>query len=156
MNRIRSLVFFLLLLPFSVISQVYIDKNRSEVKMKLEQQISANNNLDIKLLESDTTLVYSIHDPKVQQADFIYQFDHDGKCNSEKVIASCDSCYQKFLQAALSRKEYGWIKINSNQYASKYSAKMMIDIPPENKQFSFRILRTNWSKKLYKILMKGL
>lgn len=140
---------FLLILPTTCFSQNFIGKSKSLTKKKLQTQILKNDSLDITLVDNDSVLIYSIKAGKTLPADFIYRFDKSGKCQLEKVIAGCDSCFNKFLKIVLEQKKYGWQKINENQYISKYSARMLLEVPPENKDFSYTILHTNWTKQLY-------
>ena len=151
MSRTRSIAILLFFLPFAANSQMYINKSREWVKKKLERHMTTYDNLSTRLQETDSSLHLLFRGPKTQPADFIYNFDQFGKCNSEKVIAYCDSCFQKFLQAALAGKKYGWRKINGNQYISKYNARMLLETRPEKTDFSFRIIRTSWTRKLYRL-----
>jgi len=150
MNRLTFLL--LLLLPATVFSQNFIGRSKAQVKKFLQKQILKNDSLDITLTEDDPFLRYSIKAGKTLPADFVYGFNKSGKCQSEKIIALCDSCFNKFLTNILSEKRYQWKKINENQYVSKYGARMMIELPPENKDFSYTILKTDWNKEMYKLL----
>ena len=149
MNRI---ILFLLLLPAAGFSQNFIGKNKAWVKKYLQKQISKNDSITITLTDNDSALLYSIKAGKTLPADFIYGFNKSGKCQSEKIIAGCDSCFNKFLKNLLSEKRYEWKKINENQYVSKYAAQRMIELPPENNNFSYTILKTDWNKNMYKLL----
>ena len=146
--------FLLVLLLFPVIgfSQNFIGKSKTQVNKELQRQIVKNDSLEITLSDKGSTLLLSVKAGKVSPADFIYGFDKSGKCQSEKIIAGCDSCYNKFLQAALAIKKYGWKKINENQYVSKYTSRMMIELPAENKELTYTILRTEWTKEAYNML----
>jgi len=144
---------FLLLMPVAGFSQNFIGKSKASVMKHLQQQQTRNDSLAITLIHTDSTITYKVPAGKTQAADFVYEFGPDGKCRMEKVRASCDSCFKKYLQRALDQKKYKWKKINDNQYVSKYSKRRMIELPAEGNDFSFTILRTGWSKKLYAILM---
>lgn len=102
--------------------------------------------------DKDSTLVIAYKDQTVQPVVFIYTFNKKGRCWSEKIIAGCDSCFTKYLYGVLDQKKYGWKKINENQYVSNYVDRMMLEFPPENKDFSYVILRTAWTKELYRLL----
>jgi hypothetical protein len=149
MNRI---ILFLLLLPAAGFSQNFIGRSKAQVKKILQKQILKNDSLDITLTDDDSVLHYSIKAGKTLPADFIYGFTKSGKCQSEKIIALCDSCFNKFLKNVLSQKRYDWKKINENQYVSKYAARMMIELPQENTDFYYTILKTDWNKNMYKLL----
>lgn len=148
---IRIILFFLLL-PVTGISQNFIGKSKAQVKKFLQKKILKNDSLDITLTDEDLFLRFSIKAGKTLPSNFIYGFNKSGKCQSEKIIALCDSCFNKFLTNILSEKKYQWKKINENQYVSKYSARMMIELPPENKDFAYTILKTDWNKNMYKLL----
>ena len=146
------IVLFLYLLPVTCFSQNFIGKNKTQVKKNLQRQIVKHDSITITLTDNNSVIVYSVKAGKESPADFVYGFDKSGKCRLEKIIAGCDSCYKKFLQTALGQKKYEWKKINENQYISKYAARMMIELPAEIKDFSYIILKTEWTKKLYSIL----
>jgi hypothetical protein len=145
----------MLLIPGACISQGFINKSKTQVRKILERQVKLNDTLKIDLIESDSNMVYSIHDPKLQPMDFIYQFDDKAKCNSETIIAYCDSCYLKFLNNVLAKEKYGWIRLNGNQYASKFSERLLLEILTKDSTYSFRLVRTNWTKTLYRMLLEG-
>ncbi len=146
------IILFLLLLPLTGFSQNFIGKSKARVKKFLQREIVKNDSLTITLTDNDSVLLYSIKAGKTLPADFIYTFNRSGKCQSEKVIASCDSCFNKFLKKTLDQKLYEWKKINENQYVSKYAARRMIELLPANKDLSYTILRTDWNKELYRML----
>lgn len=148
----RILTLSLLLFSFSCFSQNYINKTKAQVKKELNDYVSKNDTLNASISETDTAMVLSIKDLKTLPADFIYRFDKTGKCKSEKIMAGCDSCFTKYLQAALDRKKYGWKKINENQYVSSFAARILIELPADDKDFSFIILRTEWTKQMYDLL----
>ncbi len=150
MTRIFALCF--VLLSFSGFSQNYINKTKAQVRKELNEYVSMNDSLNAAISETATAITLSIKGPKTLPADFIYRFDKTGKCKSEKVMGGCDSCFNKYFQAALDRKKYEWRKINENQYISGFVARMMIELPVDSKDFSFTILRTDWSKQMYDLL----
>ncbi len=148
----RFIILSLLLFPFSAFSQNFINKPRQQVKKELTEYITNNDSLNAELTETDTAIILSIKDAKTLPANFIYRFDKTGKCKSERVMTSCDSCLNKYLSAALTRKKYEWRKINGNQYISNFASRMLIELPAESNDFSYTILRTDWSKQMYDLL----
>jgi hypothetical protein len=144
----------LILFPFSVRSQGFINKNRPFVKEQLERQVWADNRA--RIVESDSTFSINYPEQGELRTTFTYTFDNNGYCKAEYINASCDSCYQKYLKNVLSQKtRFRWRELNANQYVSKYSAKLLLEVTPEAKAYSYRILRTSWTRKQYKLLMKG-
>jgi hypothetical protein len=148
----RIITFCFMLLSFPCFSQNYINKTKAQVKKELKEYISKNDSLNAIISEADSATMLSIKGPKTLPADFIYRFDKAGKCKSEKVIAGCDSCFTKYFQALLNLKKYDWKKINENQYVSNFAARMLIELPADNKDFSYIILRTDWTKEMYNLL----
>lgn len=102
---------------------------------------------------TDSTINVTVKKTASLHTDFVYQFDKVKKCKSERVITGCDSCIKKWLQATLRIGKYGWKKINENQYISKYEYKMMIELPVKPDEHYYTILRMDWSKTLYDILV---
>lgn len=150
MTHIILLLF--VLLPFSGFTQKYINKKKAEVEKELAQYIKENKSINATLSETDTSLALNIAGTATQQASFVYFFDKEDKCRLQKTTANCDSCITKYLQEALQQEKYKWRKINENQYISSFEHKLMIETPADGKEFSFMILRTDWSKILYDMI----
>jgi hypothetical protein len=144
------LVFFLVSAP--LLSQTYIGQNRKRVKNRLEQYAAEATGFTGSLQEAGDSITLILSTADILPTRFIYHFDEAGKCKSEKVIANCDSCFNKYLQAALDRKEYHWKKINENQYVSDYDNKLLLEVPPENTNFSFQVLKLAWSREQYRMM----
>lgn len=146
--------FMILLLAISLsgYSQTFINLDREAVKKKLEIQKTKSATINILIEETDSTVSYRVQDPGWQPTDFIYSFDAGGKCNLEKVVASCDSCFVKYLNQALAWKKYRWKKWNANQYISNFKNRLLLELPADKKDHSFMILKTNWSRKQFKIM----
>jgi DUF1680 family protein len=85
---------------------------------------------------------------------YTYIFDKKGKCNQEKIESSCPSCFSSNLQTILDIKKYHWKKINENQYVSDFESKLMIELPTEKNVFAISVLRMDWTRVLYDILME--
>lgn len=151
-NMVRIIIFFLSILPLTVFCQGYINKSKKQVRRGLEKEVIKNDSLRILLEETDSTLIFSIKDSKVLPADFIYSFDESGKCNIEKKVAYCDSCFNKFLQASLNCKICKWKKLTEYLYISGYFNKMLLEIS-RNNDHSFLIRKMKWTRKVYKTLL---
>ena len=149
----RVLIISILFFPSTVLSQTYINKTKAKVRKELEKFSIKNDNLKTAFKETDSTLTFSIHDSRFLPVDYFYRFDKTGKCNMEKITASCDSCINTYLQTALNRKEYEWKKINETQYISGFSKKMFLEIPADTTVHSFMIFRMNLSKEMYTTLL---
>ena len=148
-------MFISLIFLFPVISQAqgYINKSKKTVKKGLLEYIEKNQRVELVLSETDSTLSITIAGTTSLAAEFNYRFDEKGKCSSEKTIANCDSCFQHYLKDALNKNQYGWIKINENQYVSDYKFRLLLELPGKENVYSFMILRTNWSREMYKMIL---
>lgn len=152
----RYILFLALLWPSFAFSQKYFDKNRDEVKKELEKYISTNKNINPVLSETDTTLIITVNETQGKTTRFIYEFDRKtGKCSIQRTAAGCDSCYKKYLENLLAQKEYGWKKLNGNQYVSKFSSHLLLELPLDESEHTFTLFRASWSKELYDILIKN-
>ena len=150
MNRI--LTFCFLLISINGFTQNFIGNTKSQVTKKLNDYIRKNDTLNAAINVTDTAIILNVKGSPSLPADFIYKFNKEGKCISEKTIAYCDSCYNKFLKAALNNKKYGWKKINGNQYVSNFASQMLIELPVNETDLSFIILKTAWNREMYKML----
>lgn len=150
---IRLLTLFLIIVPVHVFSQGYINKSRAGVRQAVEKILARNDTIRFRLRETDTSLHFMVRDPNLWPADFIYTFDEAGKCNSEEVIAGCDSCFNQYLETALRNKKYRWKKLNDRLYISQFSKNMLLEIPANNTGHSFFIRRLNWTRSTYKTLL---
>ena len=150
MTRITLICF--LLLSVQGFSQNYINKTKAQVKKELDTYVLKNAGLTPSVAETDSSIELSVKGLSSLPTNFTYRFDKTGKCNTEKVTTFCDSCYTKSLEAVLANKQYQWKKINANQYVSNFASRMLIELALDNKDFSFIILRTDWSKEMYDLL----
>lgn len=148
----KIILFFLCFFPLISTAQNFIGKKRARVIKLLQQEIKKNDSLTISLTTTDSTVICSVKAGKSSPADFIYSFNKSGKCTAEKIMASCDSCFTKYLQQLLANKRFEWKKINENQYISKYTAYRVIELPGDTKEFSYTILKTDWNRETYKLL----
>lgn len=148
----RIILYLLILSPFTGLSQKYLDKSKAEVKKELDHYIKTQSSLSPSVQETDSTLILQVNEAgQVRQT--VFGFDAvSGKCSSEKLIASGKKEVNKLLRDLLIQKSFGWKKLNENQYVSKFSSQMLIELPLEENDFSFMIFRTKWTKELYDLL----
>jgi hypothetical protein len=97
-NMYRVVIVFLLLMPATGFSQLYINKTKSHVKQELSKYISKNDSITTTITETDSTLLMAVRGAGATEADHIYSFDKSGKCSSEKTVTWCDSCLEKLLK----------------------------------------------------------
>lgn len=150
-----SRIFIVFLIVFSLpgFSQGFINRPKNQVKREVEK-VYRKDTLHVLLRQTDTSLHFSVRDPRVLPADYSYTFDGSGKCKEETIIANCDSCFNKFLQSALHNKRYRWIKLNDRLYISGFAQKRLLEIPV-NTEHTYTIRRTEWTRQTYKALLTG-
>lgn len=88
------------------------------------------------------------------QTQLIYVFDQKGLCNTETLNTRCDSCHDGYLKIVLDKKKFNWKKINENQYISRFEDNLMIELFPEGEVRTFSILRADFTRELYDLLLK--
>jgi hypothetical protein len=148
----RYVILLLLLAPMTSFSQGFINKNKKQVIKILGKYDAGAEFSTHDITETDSTVQLFIKDAAGKGTTFIYYFDKSNRCHTEEIKASCDSCYKTYLQGVLDKKKYQWKRINENQYVAGYKHQLMIELPAEKNDFSYMILRTSWTKKLYEML----
>ena len=148
--KTRIVIIFLLLPVFSF-CQKHINQSRAQVKKELKSYKPGT--VKPLLTETDSSITMTLKKGATLTTVFIYEFDEAGKCKSEKVIANCDSCINKMLRATLKTGKHQWKKINETQYVSRFEDKLMIELPVENKDYSYSILRMDWNRIIYDLLI---
>ncbi len=143
---------FLFIITFCLIQDIYsqgfINSNKSKAKKYLLKHIEKEKINNI-ITETDTSITFLIRDTSVQNLDLILKFDAQGKCYEELRTLSCDSCYDKILTQTLNEKIWGWEKIDSKTYFSKFSKRLSLSLQEGNAR-SFIIRRIFLSRKKYK------
>jgi hypothetical protein len=140
--------------PLVCQSQHFISKNRNEIILQLKKQYIDNKESIISFSDSDTLLKMTVITPGQKNILFSFGFNNVGNCNVEKVTAYSDTSFTFYLNKVLLQQKFKWKKINENQYVSSFSKALMIELPADEKEFSFSILKTSFSKKLYKFLLQ--
>ena len=149
---LRTLALVVLLFPLSALAQDHVSKSRGDLKKEMDKFIEENKAKSPKLIESGSTMTLTVSAPGTELVSHVFTFDSTGKCNAEKIIAACDSCRREELNLVLEKKNYQWKKINENQYISRYSDQLLIELPVESKEFYFTIYRAQWTKEVYDML----
>ena len=150
MNRLTILL--LIFLPSACFSQVFINNTKKEIKEKVVANYIGKETINPEFSETDSTLEVKISGKNVIDADYTYKFDLSGKCISQKTITRCDSCHQALLQSVLDLKKYKWRKLNQNQYVSKFSKKVLLEIQELDQTFWFMIFKIKLRRKMYRSL----
>lgn len=80
------------------------------------------------------------------------KFDSTRICNLEIWFFNSESDLNAYLQQVLSDPKWGWKKLNENQYISDFAHQLTLEIPPENPDRQFSIIRSAWTRTLYDLL----
>jgi hypothetical protein len=150
--KMFRIAFILMLLPATCFSQNFIGKSKDAVKKELQVQILPDESLTKTLSDNDSSIILSLYAGTSRYTDFFYGFDKSGKCKSEKIKSGCESCFNNHLDKILEQKMFEWKKINGNQYVSKYSDYLLVEIQTEKNNYSINILRTDWTRELYTMI----
>ena len=141
-----------MLITITCFSQGFINKSQEKV-VKILSEDYKNKSINFNLQQTDSTIILLVRDPKVQNLDIQFHFDKEGKCDRERYTLSCDSCYSKFLNGVLNKKEYNWVKVNEHTYSSKIAYKLLLSLEPRI-PFTYSIQRSALSKKGYKKMFR--
>lgn len=106
-----------------------------------------------RITEKENSIRFNLSKGK-SKLERSFLFDEKGICNNETIITYCDTCLSKRVSEILQLQQYGWKKINENQYVSTFTEHLMLELPPENKDFSLSILWVDWTETLYNFLLK--
>lgn len=151
---IRSFLFALLFSPVFLSAQNKVGKTKAEVKKELDTWKNSNSSLTPKITEMPLVTTVTFRDPGYGVVKNIYSFNKSKICISEKTVTSSDSARQNYMNLVLEQPAYEWKKINGNQYISKFSSKMMIELPGNSVDHSFTIYKADWTKEVYEMLNK--
>lgn len=151
----NELFFLLFLLTCTTVhSQDYINKKKTDVVAYLKKKYQQDNSEKTSIIEEKDTVRLQLKDPANQLYDYLLAFDGAGSCKSETIMTRCDSCLAVLVQQVLAKKKYKWKQLNENQYVSRFEDNLMIELPADNTYHSFSVLRVEWTKELYKLLLK--
>jgi hypothetical protein len=146
----KGIIIALLLLPAVGFCQEYLNRLHADVMAdirKHKKEITV-------VTETDSLVSVTAKEKNGNPVSYLYRFDKLGNCISERVTTACDPCYQDLLETQLRSEKYAWTKINENQFVSKFEYKMTIELPVEKNEHYFIILRTDWNRALYDLLIK--
>jgi hypothetical protein len=147
--KIKTLFFILWLSVFASCYHMY-------TKKEVIKHVKKNNqkkNVNIIIEDDNSVLKVLVRDSNYQKLDEIYHFNDEDKQLKYTLIASCDSCFQKFLLKEISTDGYKWKKLNDSTYLSKYSLKRILNI--HKSTYSYDVVKHNLSKKEYEDLLKN-
>ncbi len=139
----------LLSLAGTTAAQEYINMPYAKTEAALKKAYPGTTGLPAVYPRKDSILVRV--DNRTQ---LIFVFDQKGLCLTETTNTRCDSCHDGYLKIVLDKKKYNWKKINENQYISRFEDGLMIEMFPEGEIRSFSVLRVEWTRELYELLLK--
>lgn len=142
-----------LAIPVFCFSQVNINKTSAEIKKELQLLKKEKTTAKVSYKETDSTLIVTVTKKGTDSYSHFFAFDKNDSCKIEKITFTCDSCFARRLESILKIENTGWKKINENQYVSKFEEYLMIELPVDKNAYTISILRMEWSKLLYDILM---
>lgn len=149
MKKVLLFILILTTVQLGSNAQEFINKKKGEAITMLKNKYQ-----EAPITVLADTVQLKLENTYAKSFDYIFTFDKKGKCKSETIITRCDSCLTGLLQKVLDQKKFEWNKINENQYISKFEEKLMIELPAENHDHSFSILKVEWTKELYELLLK--
>lgn len=152
----QLLTILLCLLSATVFAQTNIGNGRAQVKRFCKSYLKYNHYTNSAIRETDTAIVMELREPTVKQADFIYYIDRKGKCYAEKLVGDCYECVAKRLNWVLSKERFGWIKLDSNKYVSKFSRSIQLEVIQISDTLVYLdIRRIFWGKPEYQAMVKN-
>jgi len=149
-----NFLFILFFSPFIVQAQAMIGNNRQDIKNFLTKNMSAEKESSNLIIETDTTLSLKTKHDGIDREQF-YRFDKNNRCVLEQFSTISDKEYQHKFNATLHKKRYKWKSINLNQFISKYSKNILLEVQMINGIYSIIFIKTNMDKALYHLLLKN-
>jgi hypothetical protein len=144
-----GLLCFTLLLFQSVLSQEWVGEDRDDLTRKFPEK-----NPNASLTQStDSTMIFNLNVDSEEETTITFYFTKKDEVGMEETKSRCRQCLEMRLAAVLAKEKYRWRKINGNQYISRFSWKLLLEVEPESGN-SFRIIRTGWTRKSYRLLTR--
>jgi hypothetical protein len=146
----KALFIFLCIAVLGSCSTYHIYTKEEAIKVAKKRDIKKDGSI---VIEDDNRILKVLtRDSSYQKLDEIYQFNDDGKQLKYSVIASCDSCFQKYFLKEINNDGYKWKKLNDSTYISKYNLKCFLNV--HKATFSFDIAQHHLSRNEYENLIK--
>lgn len=145
---------FALIITLTCFPQRFIDKPSKKV-LKIVSEFYSEKSINTSIQQTDSTITCFVRDPKVQDLTIEFHFDQDGKCDKERYILSCDSCYTKFLNGVLNNGQYHWTKASENTYYSKLPHRLNLLLEPRS-LLAYTIERNRLGRRKYKTILNSI
>jgi len=128
--------------------------HKKKVERISKNYITKNKYQNCHIINKEKSLLLEIRDSSVQIADYLYLFDDAGICNEERKLTRCNGCLLKFLDYSIADTKFGWIKLNSNLYVSKYANNRRVEIVDKEGECPYiKTSIVNWNKQEYQNLI---
>jgi len=147
--------FLFLIFSFTVVvcsAQSFIGDKRSKVKKDLEKFIQSTA-VSVNIMETDSSLVVPMNDPKYKPVDFLFLFDGDDKCIAE-IRTGCDSCVAKYFQQAFEDSRYDWKQTSVNKFLSDSRHRLVMELVNNDKGSSLVIRRISVGRREFEVVRK--
>lgn len=82
------------------------------------------------------------------------EFNKDKICTREIYYADQMATCEKIVEQLTRDTALGWIRINENQWVSNFASQLLVEIHEVKKGCRTQVLRTEWTKELYDLLLQ--
>jgi hypothetical protein len=127
-------------------AQQFIGKNKSSI---INEYNRPGHN---RIIAKDSFLVLTYTVTEAGTVDKLLSFNEADSCIAEKYVSSSPNTYKLLLDSIIAQKKFEWRKINENQYVSKFSDRLMIELPVKKDDNSFTVFHAEWTRELYNML----
>ncbi len=107
-----------------------------------------------QIIETDTSLYFSLKDSTVRPMTQFYHFDRNHLCDSYAISFDCDSCLRKFLKLELHASLVKYRQLSPTLYISKYYRHRIIELIL-NKNYTYVVKRTYFTKTEYDEMIRN-
>ena len=135
-------------------TQGFIGEKRQKVKKTFESYLQRNA-ISEGVKETDSSLVFSVNNPKLKPVDFAFLFDGDDICIAE-IKTGCDTCLANYMQRALDNKSFGWRQHGPNRFLSNQRYKVAMELTADDKGSKLVIRKIPLNRREYQKVLEGL
>ncbi|MBM3158755.1 MAG: hypothetical protein ACKO33_06960 [Bacteroidota bacterium] len=82
-------------------------------------------------------------------------YNHEKICIREVYFGKEMAVCEKLVVQLTKDPTYGWIRINENQWVSKFEDQLLVEVHEAEKGCRTQVHRTAWTKELYELLLKN-
>jgi hypothetical protein len=125
--------------------QSFLNKTKRNARKTFQEYIDKYN-YKATIVETDTTIAFSLRDPKVKPLDETLYFKH-GICYKDANFFNCDSCMKKMLEPIIANQTWQWVMVSNTKYISK--RKFVLEITSNETFFSYVLKKEKIKKKDY-------